>query len=718
MVNELDWWTAVENSNVPMLLGIVSVYAGCRNHVGQTALHMAVQMQSVAMIQVLAAHEHSLLTPDGRTALMLAIEGKYLEGIDLLVPYEAEYITPLGTTALMYAAQVGYVPAVERLLGYNLGLVDSSNRTALIYAVEHKNTEAMKLILSKGGASFMADARSALDIAKSTNQDLAARILTDYISKHEYLGQEVDQGPLVPNSGDTTNSLNRITGVMEDLDEVKSILSAIQKSANPIDVEAVLAEERRLSSTSPDKGSMNTTSPLTNSFRYKADIVSPVRGTSQNNNDNSSLYPAPNGGNDGLDSIMRINPIETEINTLKASFRSIGNTGKPYVTKSGKLISTPSSELNSAANTPTGPGITDTRRMRGARESTIGKQSGITSSFTQSKLASTTRGVTSITASKRAFSIARQRRPLCFGEDNLGKASVVSGIDLNTTKNHSSTMKLDNNDHTALMEAARLGNVSRVKELIKSESGRQNKDGYSALMYASIMDQLECAQILIPYEVGLTTDNGWTSLMLAAEMGNIRLVNELLPHEACYQDHDGYTALMIAAEEGHGDVVKLLISKEAGMNDNQGGSALMRAASNGHSNIVALLVPHEGGMQRKDGYTALMSAAYHGHLASAELLVPEEAGMTMGDGWTALMCAAQNGHLGVVRCLGSEEGMKTISGWCAVMSAASNNHRKVVDLLVNEVSIKDKSGNDARTYAKLNGHDALFDYMSGYERRR
>ena len=717
MVNELDWWTAVENGNVPMLLGIVSVYAGCRNHIGQTALHMAVQMQNVAMIQILAAHEHSLLTPDGRTALMLAIEGKYVEGIDLLVPYEAEYVTPLGITALMHAAQIGYVPAVERLLGYNLNFVDSSNRTALIYAVEHKNTEAMKLILSKGASSFMADARPALDIAKSTNQELAARILTDYISKHEHIAQGVDQGPLVPNSGSTGIGLNRITGVMEDLDEVKNILNTIQRSADPADVEAVMAEERRTSNISPERGSIGTTGSLTNSFRYKTDVVSSMRNTPQNNN-SSSLRPVFNDTNDGIESIMRINPVENEINTLKASFRSIGNTGKPYVTRSGKVINTPSSEMNSATNTPTGPGITGSRRIRGTKEPSGGRWSGVTSSFTQSKLASTTRGTTSIVASKRAFSIARQKRPLYFGEENTKKAPVVSGVDLNATKNHSSTLRLDNNDHTALMEAARLGNASRVKELIKSESGRQNKDGYSALMYASIMDQLECAQILLPYEVGLTTDNGWTALMLAAEMGNVRLVNELLPHEACYQDHDGYTALMIAAEEGHGDVVKLLIPKEAGMNDNQGGSALMRAASNGHSNIVALLVPHEGGMQRKDGYTALMSAAYHGHLASAELLVPEESGMTMGDGWTALMCAAQNGHLGVVRCLGSEEGMKTVSGWCAVMSAASNNHRKVVDLLVNEIPIKDKSGNDARTYARLNGHDALFDYMSGYERRR
>jgi hypothetical protein len=87
--------------------------------------------------------------------------------------------------------------------------------------------------------------------------------------------------------------------------------------------------------------------------------------------------------------------------------------------------------------------------------------------------------------------------------------------------------------------------------------------------------------------------NGETWLMEAARSGQASTVRDLLARGAEVNDKDlgGQTALMKAAGNGHTAVVRLLLAGGAEVNekDNQGQTALTRAKAGQHSDIVGLL---------------------------------------------------------------------------------------------------------------------------------
>ncbi|TMW69739.1 hypothetical protein Poli38472_001895 [Pythium oligandrum] len=126
-------------------------------------------------------------------------------------------------------------------------------------------------------------------------------------------------------------------------------------------------------------------------------------------------------------------------------------------------------------------------------------------------------------------------------------------------------------DEQKLIEAAKEGNLSKVKELLEegAEVNALGWYGQTALHYASINGHLDVAGLLLGHEaceVNASTKGGWTALHFASNNGHLDVVRLLLGHEACEVNAStkgGWTALHFASNNGHLDVVRLLLGHEA-----------------------------------------------------------------------------------------------------------------------------------------------------------
>lgn len=186
-----------------------------------------------------------------------------------------------------------------------------------------------------------------------------------------------------------------------------------------------------------------------------------------------------------------------------------------------------------------------------------------------------------------------------------------------------------------IIKAAKENDVKLVKKFL-FEAGKQNNEGKSALMHAAKNGNLELVKLLATKEAGLRDKNGNTALMYAVKNGYIRCAEFLVPHESCKQNNEGKTALMLfmingnirfdeeenrkihnrsAREKKNAFIrktkevdlfVEFLVSYEAGLCDNDGKTALMHGAENPRGEHLHLLIPHEKGKQDKDGNTALI----------------------------------------------------------------------------------------------------------------
>ena len=107
-------------------------------------------------------------------------------------------------------------------------------------------------------------------------------------------------------------------------------------------------------------------------------------------------------------------------------------------------------------------------------------------------------------------------------------------------------------------------------------------------------------------------ENNQTALMWAAELGNAKIVGILMngkanPNKA---DKAGRMALMLSAKNGHANIAKALLDYGANVNaaDKEGKTALMLSAKNGHANIAKALLDYGANVNAADkaGNTALM----------------------------------------------------------------------------------------------------------------
>ncbi|ESU40545.1 Ankyrin repeat protein [Giardia duodenalis] len=164
-----------------------------------------------------------------------------------------------------------------------------------------------------------------------------------------------------------------------------------------------------------------------------------------------------------------------------------------------------------------------------------------------------------------------------------------------------SKYKKNSDGDTALILAARAGQGAMLELLDPTD-----EDEVTALMQAAERGDVEAVRALIPLQKGrkMTEDviiNGWlishgTALMRAVACRHAKVVRLLVEHEGGMQDDCGYTALMWAAYSNNPECVKLLARKEKDMKTTRewsgfppGTMALNIARRKNHTEIVPIL---------------------------------------------------------------------------------------------------------------------------------
>ncbi|KAE8302897.1 Ankyrin repeat protein 1 [Giardia duodenalis] len=227
----------------------------------------------------------------------------------------------------------------------------------------------------------------------------------------------------------------------------------------------------------------------------------------------------------------------------------------------------------------------------------------------------------------------------------------------------------DDKGMNQLQRAIRKQDPELILRFLHLQDRTKELDGLTVLMQVIELGLTDLVDVIIreyPTQLGRTvrsypaTKVLWedvTALMIAASHGYDGAVVALAetPEARMKDSGKGRTALMAAAINGHASTVSLLIDKEARMQNAEGWTALMYAAAYNMDEVVSVLIPAEAQVQMKDGWTALMTAARNGHLQAASLLLPYEAGLLKKSKYSALYYASTHGHTEMVTLLLSEE---------------------------------------------------------------
>lgn len=336
----------------------------------------------------------------------------------------------------------------------------------------------------------------------------------------------------------------------------------------------------------------------------------------------------------------------------------------------------------------------------------------------------------------------------------------------------------DNEGHTALMYAAKLGLV-KCATLLLEEAGQQDSQGNTALMLALKSHHWDVARLLAkcPLEHRHQNNGGWTSLMLSAKLGRTDIAEHLIS-ETRMRSYDQQTAFNLAIAFKNEPVAILLAKYEydipcftgeppyvaclkagfllaaekikealssAGIpvhatslieaadtndttllnanidkvriQDSFGMTATMYAALRKHNECLSLLVAHEREMVDNNSWTALMHAARVDNIEGVRVLSKYEAGRRNNQGWTALMNAAKFGHIEIARLLKDAEAcLQSEKGATALHIAAQHGFNNIVDLLLDkEQKIQDFQGWTALMNATHKSHADCISLLAPYE---
>lgn len=185
---------------------------------------------------------------------------------------------------------------------------------------------------------------------------------------------------------------------------------------------------------------------------------------------------------------------------------------------------------------------------------------------------------------------------------------------------------------TALLEAAKLGDLARARELLAKGAAVDASDrrGLTPLIWASASGNLELVRQLLQSgaAVDRRANDGTTALMLASANGFTEIVRSLLLRGADVAAARGsVTARQLALERGHADVAALLEQAQAL------GSRLLQAATEGHDMVVRQLLAVGAPVNVTDerGTTALMIAARNGDLGMLQALLSRRADWSARD---------------------------------------------------------------------------------------
>ncbi|XP_011332219.2 ankyrin-2 isoform X2 [Ooceraea biroi] len=220
-------------------------------------------------------------------------------------------------------------------------------------------------------------------------------------------------------------------------------------------------------------------------------------------------------------------------------------------------------------------------------------------------------------------------------------------------------IRLQADDTTAFLRAARSGNLEKVIEFLDTELdiNTANSNGLNALHLASKDGHVEIVTELLKRgaKVDAATKKGNTALHIASLAGQSEIVNILIQYGAAVniQSQNGFTPLYMAAQENHDQVVKLLLGSGANQSlaTEDGFTPLAVAMQQGHDKVVSVLLENDS--KGKVKLPALHIAAKKDDCKAADLLLQNDhkPDVTSKSGFTPLHIAAHFGNEEVARLL-------------------------------------------------------------------
>lgn len=206
-------------------------------------------------------------------------------------------------------------------------------------------------------------------------------------------------------------------------------------------------------------------------------------------------------------------------------------------------------------------------------------------------------------------------------------------------------------EQKALFEAIRSGDLTAVKSLVSSDASlasAKNDVGVSVVLTAVYMGRAEIRDFLI-------ASGSVLGLPEAAAVGNLARVRELIENnhaDANSFSPDGFPVVALAAFLGHLEVVEYLAAHGADINvaatNGSGYNSLTGAVTSGHTGVVQWLLEHGANVNYRysAGYSPLLAAAANGRLDIAKLLLAHGADphATTNDGKSGLDLARERNH--------------------------------------------------------------------------
>jgi ankyrin repeat protein len=184
-------------------------------------------------------------------------------------------------------------------------------------------------------------------------------------------------------------------------------------------------------------------------------------------------------------------------------------------------------------------------------------------------------------------------------------------------------------------------------------ANRPNQIGHTPEMVVDLLLKNGAAA-----DINTPSWEGQPPLVAAAGAGRPAVVKLLIEHgariEAC--DWHKLTPLMHAAYNGHRDVAEILLNHGASPDPEQGRlGALILAAERGHDHVIRLLAQRGANIDQADesGTSALIAAARNGHASTVKLLIACGANLHWTDhkDKSALRYAAERRHGEIVSLL-------------------------------------------------------------------